>query len=480
MRTTSRADVALTLVQKDLQWGGRFGAPPDAALLAFGSSLEEDLVLAPFDVRGSRAHVAVLHAARVIDDAEARALDDALAVVETEIGDGRFAAYARATAAEDVHGAIDARVREIAGAAGDRLHAGRSRNDQVATALALYVRDRAERGQAIAHGAALSAIAKAREELAAGSLVAATTHWQPAQPVLLAFWLGAVAETLGRAAQRFARVRDDASVACPLGAAACCGTGLPLDRSLSAQLLGFAGPSRNALDTVGDRDLALDLLHATARALAGASRVSEELVLWCTPAFGYARLDDAASTGSSIMPQKRNPDPFELVRGAAAAANGAFAGALASTTGLALSYHRDLQETKALVLRGTERGLAALAAFARAFDYVRFDRERTTAHAGDGYAIATDLGDALIASGIDARKAHSLVGARVLAAERAGRPLDRSDLDALREAAAAAGGGAQFDAPLDPEASVRAKRTSGSTHPDEVAKSLDALEAVLA
>jgi argininosuccinate lyase len=236
--------------------------------------------------------------------------------------------------------------------------------------------------------------------------------------VLLALWLGAVGEMFARVATRFARLAADAAQASPLGAAACCGTGLPLDRALSARLLGFREPTRNALDTVGDRDLGLDLLHASARALASASRVSEELVLWCTPAFGYARLDDAASTGSSIMPQKRNPDPFELVRGAAAAANGAFAGALASTTGLALSYHRDLQETKALVLRGSERALAALSAFASAFDYVRFDAARMSARAGDGYTVATDLADALTLGGIDTRRAHALVGARVLGAER--------------------------------------------------------------
>jgi argininosuccinate lyase len=464
-------------VKPELQWGGRFAAEPDAALLAFGSSLEDDLVLAAFDVRGSRAHAAALHAAGIIDASVAQRLDEALASVADEIAAGTFAAQARASAAEDVHGAIDARVRELAGDAGDWLHAGRSRNDQVATALALYVRDRAARGADVARGVAHAALARAREALEAQTILAATTHWQPAQPVLLALWLGAVGEMFARVATRFARLAADAAQASPLGAAACCGTGLPLDRALSARLLGFREPTRNALDTVGDRDLGLDLLHASARALASASRVSEELVLWCTPAFGYARLDDAASTGSSIMPQKRNPDPFELVRGAAAAANGAFAGALASTTGLALSYHRDLQETKALVLRGSERALAALSAFASAFDYVRFDAARMSARAGDGYTVATDLADALTLGGIDTRRAHALVGARVLGAEREGRSLDASDLAALGEAAGFAG---PLDAPLDAAASVRAKRTAGSTNPDAVRNALDALEASLA
>ena len=206
-------------MKQELQWGGRFAAEPDAALLAFGSSLEDDLVLAAFDARASRAHATALRAAGVIDENVAERLDSALASVAGEIASGAFAVRARETAAEDVHGAIDARVRELAGDAGDWLHAGRSRNDQVATALALYVRDRAERGAALSRGVAQKAVARAREALAAETIVAATTHWQPAQPVLLALWLGAVAENFSRAATRFARVADDAAQACPLGAA---------------------------------------------------------------------------------------------------------------------------------------------------------------------------------------------------------------------------------------------------------------------
>jgi argininosuccinate lyase len=283
---------------------------------------------------------------------------------------------------------------------------------------------------------------------------------------------------LVRAAARFARVADDATRSCPLGSGACSGSTLPLDRAKAAQMLGFEGPSGNALDAIGNRDVALDLLHAVARALGAASRASEELVIWCTPAYGYARLDDAASTGSSLMPQKRNPDPFELVRAHAAAANGALAGALGTTTGIALSYHRDLQETKAIVIRAVERGLAALEAFAIALDYVRYDDAAMSAHAGDGYTVATDLADALVAHGISARVAHELVGRTVSAAEAdGGRPLNAADLAAL---AAAAGLAGTLAAPLTAEDSVRAKRTAGSTAPGEIAKRLAELEAVLA
>ncbi len=462
--------------QPALQWGGRFAAAPDAALLAFGSSLEEDLVLARFDVRCSLAHVRALEGGGIVLPSTAAELRAALGVVATEIEAGTFAQRALTTNAEDVHGAIDERVRELAPDAGASLHAGRSRNDQVATTLALYVRERAADGAATAERTARLAIARAREALSDGTLLAATTHWQPAQPILLAFWLAAFAENFARAVVRFERVVADASESSPLGSGACSGSTLPLDRAAAARDLGFAAPSRNALDAIGNRDLALDLVHAVARALGAASRASEELVLWCTPAFGYARLADAASTGSSLMPQKRNPDPFELVRAHAAAANGALAAALGTTTGIALSYHRDLQETKAIAIRAIERGLAALDAFASAFAYVQYDAATMSARAGDGYTVATDIADALVARGVPARRAHALVGTMVGKAERDARELERADLDTLADAA---GLGRPLDAPLDARASVDAKRTIGSTQPRAVARALDELEASL-
>ena len=451
-----------------LQWGGRFASAPDAALLAFGSSLAGDLVLAPFDVRCSRAHVAAL--AGVLSQHDSRTLLDALDRVAAEVDDGTFAASATTRDFEDVHGAIDARVRELAGSAGERLHAGRSRNDQVATTLLLYARDRAQRGVRAALDVAALLEDRAADALARGTLLAATTHWQPAQPVLLAFWLDAAAQGFVRAAERFARVAADAARFCPLGSAALAGSSLPLDRAAAAHELGFGAPSRNALDSVGDRDVALDLLHAAVRAAVAASRPSEELVIWATPAFGYVRLDDAASTGSSLMPQKRNPDPFELVRAAGARAIGVYAGALASTNGVALSYHRDLQQTKAQVIEGTEAALAALDAFRRAFAHVRFDAARTGARAGDGYTVATDLADALILAGATARDAHYAVGERVVLAEEEARPLDGRDASALGIPGA----------PVDPAASVDAKRTAGSTGPGATAASIAATRDAIA
>jgi argininosuccinate lyase len=256
---------------------------------------------------------------------------------------------------------------------------------------------------------------------------------------------------------------------CPLGSGALAGSSLPLDRAAAAAELGFAAPTRNALDGVGDRDVALDLLHAATRAAVAASRPSEELVLWATPAFGYVRLDDAAATGSSLMPQKRNPDPFELVRAAGARAIGVYTGALASVNGIALSYHRDLQETKAQVITGTEHALSALDAFRRALAHVHFDERVTTAHAGDGYTVATDLADAMILAGATAREAHRAVGERVVRAETEGRPLDAGDAKALGVP----------DAPVDAAASVLGKRTAGSTNPEAVATAIGQTRAAI-
>jgi argininosuccinate lyase len=449
-----------------LQWGGRFAAVPDAELLAFGSSLEEDLVLAPYDVRCSGAHVTALLKGGVIPEAIAGALRDALAQIANEIESGEFTAFARASNAEDVHGAIDARVRALCpNGAGDWLHAGRSRNDQVATTLLLYARERACEGRTLSSAIVRDLVEKAKRELDAQTLLCATTHWQPAQPVLLAFWLCAAAEPFLRSASRFTRIEAETRASSPLGSGAAAGSTLPLDRNASAKELGFAAPSRNAMDAIGSRDAALDVAHAYDRAVVDASRIAGELVIWSAPQFGYARLGDASSTGSSLMPQKRNPDPFELVRASAAEVNGSYSAALSTLCGLPLSYHRDLQITKKLAIATIERGLAALKAFARALADVTFDRHRMNAHAADGYAVATDIADALILNGVSAREAHRQVGEIVANAERGGRAISEADLAALG-----------VRAPLDALSSVQAKKTVGSANPEEVRKTIDAVE----
>ncbi len=441
-----------------LQWGGRFSNAPDPALLAFGSSLEEDFLLAAFDVRCSLAHVEALESGGIVDASQASALRAALRVVEAEIFGGGFTAYARALGVEDVHGAIDARVRELAGEAGEWLHAGRSRNDQVATTLLLYVRNRATMAAQRSHAIASAIVARAREELGAQTILAGCTHRQPGQPLLLAFMLAAWSEPFVRATERFAAIAHAAALSSPLGSTALAGSSLPLDRQAAARALGFAAPSRNALDSIGNRDAALDLAHACVRTLVDASRIAEELIAWSAPAYGYVRLGDAASTGSSLMPQKRNPDPFELVRAHAAKLVGAYAGALATLCGLAPAYQRDLQITKQQTIVIVEEALAALDAFTRAWDAVSFARETMEGGALGGYTIATDLADALIANGTSPREAHARVGAQVARAESEGRALETS---------------------LDARASVTAKRTRGSTAPADVGEQLDGIEADL-
>jgi argininosuccinate lyase len=459
-----------------LQWGGRFTGQPDNDLLAFGSSLEEDFILAPFDVNCSLAHVEALLGGAIISEADASLLRRALQTVLAEIREGGFFEHARRERFEDVHGAIDARVRELAGTVGERLHVGRSRNDQVATTLLLYVHDRADVATRAAHQLGASLVKRAEEELSKGTIVAGCTHRQPAQPLLLAFELVAWSEPFVRAAGRFAGVAQSAMASCPLGSAALAGSTLPLDRRRASAKLGFAAPSRNALDAIGNRDAALDLAHACVRAVIDASRIAEELVAWCAPAYGYVKLGDAASTGSSLMPQKHNPDPFELVRASAAKLVGSYAGALATLCGLAPSYQRDLQQTKAIVISIVEETLAVFDAFARAWDAVQFVRERMNATALDGFAIATDIADALIMRGATARAAHALVGTAVARAEAEQRGLDRNDLSWL----AAEMGVDQIDGPLDARASVEAKRTAGSTSPHDVRAQISSLEVELA
>lgn len=415
-------------------------------------------MLAPFDVRCSQAHVVALRDGGVLGGEHAQELLNALDRVGQEIAAGGFAQRAQDSHAEDVHGAIDARVRDLAPQAGELLHAGRSRNDQVATTLLLYCADRAARGKAIALQIAAHFAQRAQEELDAGTLLAATTHWQPAQPVLLAFWLAAAAEPFVRNAQRFARAGSDAMDSCPLGSGALAGSSLPLSRASSAAALGFRAPSRNAMDAIGNRDAALDLAHACVRTVLDASRICEELVLWCTPAFGYARLGDAASTGSSLMPQKRNPDPFELVRATSADLCGRYAGALASVSGVALSYHRDLQITKAAIIAIVESALRALEAFEVALTHVQFARARMSEMAGEAFTVATDVADALILGGLTAREAHAQVGAQIREHEQTGTPLGWPDA----------------------RASVEGKRTIGSTNPQAAAQALNELQTVLA
>ncbi len=458
-----------------LQWGGRFARAPDEALLAFGSSLEEDLVLAPFDVQCSLAHVEALRGA-VLDDARCNDLGRALHAVAAEISAGTFAEYARASGAEDVHGAIDARVRELAADAGEWLHAGRSRNDQVATTLLLYARDRAQRGASRAAAIASALVRRGRAEFDAGTIVAACTHRQPAQPVLLAFVLAAWSEPFARAAKRFRAIAVDAVRSCPLGSAALAGSTLPLGRAARGKRArlrrAFTERARRDWQSrryAGPRARERALRPRCIACRRGADRmVGARLWLCAHRRRRRDRLEPHAAETQSRSVRVGARARRELI--------GAYAGALATLHGLAPSYQRDLQETKAQAISIVEDALATLAAFERALSAVEFARGRMNATALDGYTVATDVADALIANGIPARAAHALVGGAVAQAEAEGRPLAQSDLTLM----AAQAGLERLDAPLDARASVHAKRTCGSTAPDAVCEQLASLAEELA
>ena len=460
-----------------LLWGGRFSAPPDARLLAFGSSYDDDLALANADIRASLAHVDTLAGARLIAPDEADALRAALGVVAEELDRASFAPNGPF---EDIHSAIEARVVQLAGETiGGKLHAGRSRNDQVATAIALYARDALDKLSADSVALARELLARATQELQARTLLIGMTHWQPAQPILLAFWLHAAAVGVARQAARLLTARK-AIARSPLGASALAGTSLPLDRTTAAKALGFElGPTENALDTVGDRDAALETLFACAALATYLSRLAEEFVIWCSPLVGFARLGDEAATGSSLMPQKKNPDVFELVRAKAATVDAYLGAALAQLKGLPLSYQRDLQETKRMLIAGVADTSAMLGAFRRAFASLEFDRDRCNASASAGFAIATELADRLVRAGVPFRSAHRLVGEFVRVAEAEGRGLDATDVSKCFSAAAEAFGTkmpAGSEAGFDAEACVSAKATAGSTNPALLASAIDATQ----
>jgi len=395
-------------------WGGRFSEGPAAVMEAINASIDFDRKLAAQDIAGSQAHVAMLAKQGVIEAADAEAIAKGLAQVKGEIEEGTFA-FSRAL--EDIHMNIESRLAEIVGPAAGRLHTARSRNDQVALDFRLWVRD--------ATDALIPAIEELQRALARRALECAEmvmpgfTHLQPAQPVTFGHHLLAHVEMLGRDAGRFRDARRRLNE-CPLGAAALAGTSFPIDRDMTAKALGFDRPTANSLDSVADRDFALEALAAAAIAASHLSRFAEEIVLWATPQFGFLKLSDAFSTGSSIMPQKRNPDAAELVRGKAGRVIGALVGLLTVMKGLPLAYSKDMQEDKEGVFDALETLALCLKAMTGMVEDMTPDRKRMKAAAGAGYATATDLADWLVrALKMPFREAHHVTGRIVaLAAER--------------------------------------------------------------
>lgn len=451
-------------------WAGGFAGPPDPGMWAYAWSLPIDRRLWREDLAGSRAHVRALVRAGVLGQDDGGALLDGLAKVATELATGSFEWL---DSDEDIHSAVERRLTELVGSVGGRLHTGRSRNDQVATDLALWLKG--------AHAAAVEACAGLTEALVAtarghsSAVLPGLTHVQPAQPVLWSFQLAAHGFALGRDGGRFRDAALRADV-CPLGAGAIAGSSFPLDPVATARELGFAAAFGNAMDATASRDAPAELEAAAAIAMVHVSRLAEDVLLWAGR--GWVRLPDAWATGSSMLPQKRNPDVAELARGRAGTVVGRLTGLLATLKGLPLAYARDLQEDKASVFEVVDTLTSTMTSMAGLVAGLEPDTARMRAAAGEGETTAVDLAEAMVRAGVPFREAHRAVGAAVrLASSRGKRLADLPD-DDLRGIHPTL---AEVDrSVLDVDGSLAAKVTPGSTNPARVAEQLDAVAAAAA
>ncbi len=442
-------------------WGGRFAAKPAELMQAINVSIAVDRRLAVEDVRGSRAHAAMLAAQEIISREDEAAIQGGLQTIAQELRDGVFPFRAEF---EDIHMNVEARLRELIGEPAGRLHTARSRNDQVALDFRIWVRDACDRSAEQLEQLQRALLAKA--EACADMLMPGFTHLQPAQPVTFGHHLMAYVEMFGRDAARFSDARSRMNES-PLGAAALAGSPFPIDRHATAAALGFDRPMANSLDAVSARDFALEALAAAAITATHLSRLAEEIVLWMTPQFGFVQLSDAFTTGSSIMPQKRNPDAAELVR----AKVGRILGALTSLTvvmkGLPLAYSKDMQEDKPPVFEAFDALSLSLQAMAGMVADLTPNPERMRAAAGAGFSTATDLADWLVRElNLPFRQAHHVTGAAVRRAEQLGvdlPDLPLSELQALEPRV-----DQRIYQVLTPEASVASRKVYGATSPEQV------------
>ena len=444
-------------------WGGRFATGPAEIMEEINASIDFDRKLAMQDIAGSQAHVAMLAAQGVVSPADAQAIASGLAQVKGEIEAGGFA-YSRAL--EDIHMNVEKRLADIVGPAAGRLHTARSRNDQVAVDFRLWVRDTID-----ALGGQIADLQRALAERAlesADMVMPGFTHLQSAQPVTFGHHLLAYVEMLGRDRGRFVDARARLNE-CPLGAAALAGTSFPIDRESTAKALGFDRPTANSLDSVADRDFALETLSAAAICATHLSRFAEEIVLWTTAQFGFVRLSDAFSTGSSIMPQKRNPDAAELVRGKTGRVVGALVGLLTVMKGLPLAYSKDMQEDKEGVFDALQTLSLCLAAMTGMVQDLTPDAKRMKAAAGAGYSTATDLADWLVRTlQMPFRDAHHVTGRIVAIAAERGVALEKLKLEEMRSVEPRIGE-AVFEV-LGVERSVKSRTSYGGTAPANVRK----------
>jgi argininosuccinate lyase len=444
-------------------WGGRFAMSPAEVMEEINASIGFDKALAPQDIRASKAHAAMLAAQGIISKADARKINAGLDQVLEEIAAGRFQ-FSRAL--EDVHMNVESRLKELAGEPAGRLHTARSRNDQIATDFKLYVRDWIDGADAAL--AALQLALARKAETHCDLVMPGFTHLQPAQPVTFGHHLLAYVEMLARDRSRLGDARKRLNE-CPLGAAALAGTSFPIDRHMTAEALGFDRPTANSLDSVADRDFALETLAAAAIAAVHLSRLAEEIVIWMTPQFAFVRLSDRFTTGSSIMPQKRNPDAAELVRAKSGRIAGAFQGLLMVMKGLPLAYAKDMQEDKETTFDALASLRLCLAAMTGMIDDLEPNADAMAAAAAGGYSTATDLADWLVRTqGLPFREAHHITGRIVAAAEAKGLPLHElslSDMQAVSPAVTP-----DVFSVLSVNSSVRSRTSFGGTAPQNVRK----------
>ena len=442
-------------------WGGRFAVRPDDLMQAINVSIGFDRRLAEQDLAGSHAHAAMLRKQGVITSEDEAAIQSGLNAIAGEIQDGTFPFRDEF---EDIHMNVEARLRELIGPAAGRLHTARSRNDQVAVDFRLWVREACDRTLAQLHRLQVALLDRAEQH--AATLMPGFTHLQPAQPVTFGHHLMAYVEMFGRDAGRFADARTRMNE-CPLGAAALAGSPFPIDREATARALGFDRPTANSLDSVSDRDFALEALAAATLCGIHLSRLAEELVIWTTPQFGFVRLSDAFSTGSSIMPQKRNPDAAELVRAKVGRLMGSFTQLTIVMKGLPLAYSKDMQEDKVPTFEAFDALELSLAAMTGMILDLEPAVDRMAAAAGAGFSTATDLADWLVRTlDMPFRDAHHVTGAAVKRAEALG--VDLPGLPLAEFQALCQGITPAVFEVLTPAASAGSRQSYGGTAPDQV------------
>ncbi|MDH6267661.1 argininosuccinate lyase [Rhizobium sp. SG_E_25_P2] len=442
-------------------WGGRFAAGPASIMEEINASIGFDKKLYAQDIAGSIAHATMLAAQKIITDADRDQIIAGLNQIKGEIESGQFV-FSRKL--EDIHMNVESRLAELIGPAAGRLHTGRSRNDQVAVDFRLWVKAELIKTDALMTGLIKAFLDKA--EAHADTVMPGFTHLQTAQPVTFGHHCMAYVEMIGRDRSRVrdAIARLDES---PLGAAALAGTPYPIDRHMTAQALGFREPTRNSIDTVSDRDFALEFLSLAAISATHLSRFAEEIVIWTTPQFGFIKLSDAFSTGSSIMPQKKNPDAAELVRAKTGRINGSLIALLTVMKGLPLAYSKDMQEDKEQVFDAAESLELALAAMTGMVADMTVNVTKMKAAAGAGFSTATDLADWLVrAVGLPFREAHHVTGRAVALAES--KACDLSDLSLDELQAIHPGVTDDVYKVVTVEASVAARKSYGGTAPDQV------------